>query len=258
MVTAITYVRQAIAEHVLRYRLITAEIVAERRLAGCEHIRLAEQLLEELTIDGFLQRGQLTLGYPTPRYYFLGSNAAAQFGESALATREQSLDDRLAHWAIAQFCATEKPFRELLTKDEFRAKFSSLWRPGQPLRYYLEPADGGARLAFLKVDLGGPSCWDRVVDACNRFLQKRVSCSPSDNPHARAQAQLFRQLIEQGRFQVTLLTARPEKAAAVRSRLDVDAVKHGARPPIVPYVVGGLFELLVRSAPCNHRRSRRR
>lgn len=253
-----TNIPPAIAEHLGRYRLTTAEIIAARRLAGCEDVRTAEQLLEELAADRFLQSGQLAPAAPGCRYYFFRDDAAAQFGAPDFLAREQSLDDRLAHWAVAQFCATEKPFRELLTKDEFCARFPSLWRPGQPLRYYLEPAGEGARLAFLKVDLGGPSRWDRVVDACYRFLQKRAFSPDSGDSCRRTQAELFRQLIEQGRFQVSLLMARPEKASAVHARLEIDAVKYGARAPIVAYVVPGLFELLVGPARRNHRRKRRR
>ena len=142
--------------------------------------------------------------------------------------------------AIACFCCCSNPFRELFTKDEFIAKFALIWYPGQPVRYYLEPADGDeVRLAFLKVDKGGPSRWDRVIESCQRFLSKRTTRSQT-NPQYHPQVDAFRDLLDGGRFQISLLTSLPEKRDAILQTLDVLETSGDDRPPIVPYVVDGL------------------
>ncbi len=257
MVKTINILPAALAQHLQRYRLTTAAIVAARHLCDCSSQVAAEQLLNRFVYQGALQKGPLALSNDSPRYYLFTPRAAQQLGVNPLTVRQQSLNDRLSHWAISQFCAAERPFRELLTKDEFCERFAPLWRPGQPLRYYLEPAKEGVCLAFLKVDLGGPSRWDRVVDACYRFLEKRTP-RPSASRGPAGGAELFRQLIEMRRFQISLLVACPEKEAAINARLDLDAVKHGVRAPIVPYAVPGLFDLLLDALPGVRRQGARR
>lgn len=237
---------ETIATYLRRYRLATAEILAAQRVAGLRDETDARELLDCLASNGLLECAPLVPGESNETYFYASARIATQLGDPSLAERHRSLDERLALWAVARFCSGENPFRELLTREEFRTQFAELWKPGEPLRYYLEPTGDVTRLAFIKVDLGGASHWDRVVDSCCRFIKKRIepSCDSADS----LRSDLFRQLIDHGRFQVSVLLATPEKAEAINARLDIDAVRYGERPPIVPYVVPGLLQLLLRSS----------
>jgi hypothetical protein len=255
MVTHLCDEIRAVLDVVHRYRLTTAEIIAARRTGGTANEADAERLCKRLVEDGWLRRGTLCHGSERPmHYYFLGRAGVEALGVDASAARELSLDHRLERYAIARFCSGEQPFRELMTKDEFQSRFPDLARPGQPLRYYLESDSGNVRLAFLKVDIGGASRWERPLESCLRFLAKRTTCSAVD-PRHQAQADTFRQMIEQERFQVSLLVASPEKAAAIATRLDIEQVPGRPRPPIRPYVVPGLFALLLASSLSSVRKS---
>lgn len=257
MVTTTDMLPAVFVEHLQRYRLTTAAIVAARGLCGSSTAEEAGQLLDEFVAQDWLQRAPLALAAGSPDCYWLSRRAVEQFAVADTSAKHHSLNDRLAHWAISQFCASSQPFRELLTQQEFCERFSALWRPGQPLRYYLQPSQQGVSLAFLKIDLGGASRWDRVVDACYRFLAKRTQ-RPTAEGGPTAPAELYAQLIANHRFQISLLVASPEKAAAINARLDLDAAKHGIRAPIVPYAVPGLMELLLSTSPGGRGRSRRR
>lgn len=257
MVTATNVLPAVLVEHLHRYRLTTAAIVQIRGLCGGSTAEEAEKVLDVFVSQGSLQKAPLTLANNSPACYWLSQKAAKQFGVADASARHHSLNDRLSHWAISQFCAATQPFRELLTQKEFCERFSALWRPGQPHRYYLQPTQEGVSLSFLKVDLGGASRWDRVVDSCYRFLAKRTQRSTADGGLA-APSELYAQLIANHRFQMSLLVASPEKAGAINARLDLDAVEHGVRAPIVPYVVPGLMNLLLSTLPDRRGRSRRR
>ncbi len=243
MVTPFSAHADSVLDLVNRYRLTTAEIVAGRGLADGDTLECAELLLNQLVERDWLRRGMLYPGSQEP-YYFLSQRAAVALGVDAQAAHELSVEHRLERYAIARFCCQGERFRELMTESEFRARFDDLWHPGQPFRYYLENNGSGVRLAFLKVDLGGPSQWDRVINSCCRFLAKRTERSPVD-PRYHHQADLLRAMVDQKRFQISLLVACPEKARSIAARLDADELQGRARPPILPYVVPGLFERLV-------------
>jgi hypothetical protein len=228
----------ALVDFLRRYRLATAELLA------AEHVGLrptpaeATRLLETLSQEGCLRAAPLVPG-DRQLYYTATAKAAKHFGDPDLAPPHLAVDERLALWAIARFATAGERFRQLMTAAEFAECFPDLSQPGEPRRYYLEQVGEVTRLAFLKVDLGGASHWDRVVDSCLRFINKRLQ--------GRVAGDLFRQLLEHDRFQVSLLVACEEKAEAIQARLDLDAAKWGAKLPVVPYVVPGLFDLLIKS-----------
>ena len=242
MVTVLDNSQREILQHVFRYRLTTAEIVAVCAKLAPETVAAAESLLEALVANQWLQTARLTPHDPARRFYYLTPRAAAELGQDEIVAKEPSREMRIESYAIARFCCCSKPFRELFTKEEFIAKFASIWYPGQPVRYYLEPDGAGeVRLAFLKVDKGGPSRWDRVIESCQRFLSKRTTRS---NPQYHGQVDAFRELVDTGRFQISLLTSLAEKREAIKQALDVLETSGQTRPPIVPYVVEGLFEVI--------------
>ena len=242
MVTQPSEMPQTLVDYLQRYQIATPQNLASRRLAGCYDEQAALALLEQCESRGWLKRAELLAGATESLYFH--ETQPSRPAISGLSPSGRSLEERLALWAIARFCASSEPVRELLTAEEFRERFGDLRRPGESPRYYLEPAPERTRLAYLKVDLGGTSQWDRIVDACNRFVKKRLTATSQDNSECQS---LFRHLVDEGRFQVSLLVACPEKAAAIRTRLDLEEAETGVRSPIVPYVVPGLWQLLLRS-----------
>jgi hypothetical protein len=220
------------------------EIVSACSKLTPEDVQAAETLLDELVDGQWLQTGRLSPHDPSRRFYYLAPRAADALGHDSIVAKEPSRELRVESFAIARFCCCAEPFRKLFTKDEFIAKFSSIWYPGQPVRYYLEPTVANeVRLAFLKVDKGGPSRWDRVIESCRRLLSKRTTRSQA-NPQYHAQVDAFRNLVDAGRFQISLLTSLPEKRDAIVQSLDLIETSGEPRPPIVPYVVEGLFEVI--------------
>lgn len=258
MVTGLTPQLSAIVQDALRYRISTAALVRLRQIRGALSLTEATALLESLVAKEWLRRGTLVPGEAEP-YYFPGLRLAEACGVAQREFAEPSFEHRVQRLAVAWFCAEPGHVRELMTDEEFRDRFPILSQPGQPMQYYLERVGDWTRLAFLKVDLGGPSQWDRVVDACQRFLANRSQ--PPRDPRRSRQSEIFRHMIERDRFQVSLLLGSPDKARAVAARLDAERLVSGVRPAIVPYVVPGLLPLALKLATYRShgpRRKRRR
>jgi hypothetical protein len=82
-----------------------------------------------------------------------------------------------------------------------------------------------------------------MIDSCARFLHQRIDvCRVREEYHPQAKA--FAELVRQGRFQFSILTALPEKKRSIEIELDR---RQGARlsvPPISVYVVPGLWEIM--------------
>ena len=244
MVETLDNAGREILEHVFRYRLTTPQIVAGCSKLSQSDLPAADEALDKLTSDGWLHSDQLSPHDAAKRYFYLTPKAATFLGQDEVISKQPSRELRIESFAIATFCCGSDSFRELFTKQEFIEKFAALWYPGQPIRYYLEPTtDGDVRLAFLKVDKGGASRWDRVIESCQRFLTKRTTRSQA-NPQYHCQVDAFRELLDSGRFQISLLTSLPDKQDSIIQSLDLLETSGERRPPIVPYVVEGLLDLV--------------
>jgi hypothetical protein len=233
----------AILEHVARYRLTTARILSAA--LNLDEDATAD-VLRQLSDSGALVAGSLTPGSDTVCYQ-LTPWAAEQLGYDAVFAKPLLRDARIECFAIAQFCCCGDQFRQLYTKTEFVEKFHALWHRGQPVRYYLEPsANDRPRLAFLKVDSHGAGQWDRIIDSCARFLHQRIDVRRAKHEF-RSQVAAFAELIRQGRFQFSILTALPEKQRAIEIELDRRQGAGLTVPPIRAYIVPGLWEIMAPS-----------
>lgn len=246
MVTPFAPDERAVLQHVARYRLTTPEILAPTGLLPDTERRTADRTLQRLAHAEWLVAGDLIPELPGSErvFYQLTPLAAERLGHDPEFAAPLGRDARIECWAIATFCCGGSVFRQVFTKREFQEKFRQLWFSGQPVRYYLEPdPQGPARLAFLKVDTAGAGRWDRLIDSCARFLGQRTDIERAAPEH-RTQVSAFRQLVQQGQFQFTVLTALPQKQRAIELELERRTVARGSAPPIVAHVVPGLFELL--------------
>jgi hypothetical protein len=245
MVTPLTETDEAVLQHVARYRLTLPRFLAATSLLASRRKATAQAALDKLTEQGWLSKADLCPSVTDGlSYYHLSPQAARQLGHDPLFAEPLKHDMRIECFAIAAFCCCGKSFRQLFTKQEFVEKFKSIWYPGQPVRYYLEPTDSGkARLAFLKVDKDGAGRWDRLIDSCYRFVKQRTF-APKSSALYQPQIEAFAKLVANDQFQITVLTALPEKRRAIQLELERRRAAGEPVPPIDVHVVPGLFEVM--------------
>lgn len=244
MVTSIAETDREILNHVFRYRLTLPSILAKTGIVSDDNPGVVQSTLERLVHDGWLRTADLYPGHRSEKYYHLSEKAALALDHDAIVARPLKADMRIESFAIATFCCCVQPFRELLTKQEFKEKFAQLWFTGQPTRYYLDKGeDGVVRLAFVKVDTGGPGQWDRLIDSCTRFLRQRTDESRVAAEH-RSQTRRFAQLVERDQFRITVLTALPEKQRAIELELERRRLAEEVVPPMQVSIVPGLLEVI--------------
>ena len=239
MVSRLTAADRDALELVARYRLTTPGILAD---ASDLDLAEAQTLLDRLTESELLVAGDLAPGVGP--CYQLTHRATQKLDLDPAFAKPLHRDARIEWYAIASFCTAGGQPRRLYTKEEFVERHGSLWYPGQPVRYYLEPgADGCTRLAYLKVDIGGRGRWDRLIDSCARFLRQRIDLQQA-SPRHRNQIGAFAELVRRGRFQITVLVALDDKRRSIERELARRAAAGETAPPLVPHVVPGMFSLL--------------
>jgi len=156
--------------------------------------------------------GQATL-YGKRQYFYLAAEGAAwlaQRGATRLAENRHGPLSELAkihNYALLAFCLLTDAHRQRLTADELEQHFPALHRPGLPLNYYIDSTSAQPRLGFIRVDMGGHGRWDRVLATCRRDLETHWQ-HPGFQPFMRRQ-----------RFEITLITALPQKAQRLREAL---------------------------------------
>ena len=97
--------------------------------------------------------------------------------------------------------------------------------------YYFQ-AEPQPVLGFLRIDLAGSGRWDRVLAKC------------CEDARYHAQASSFQQVIDAGQFEITLVTALPQKAERLCQALrSLDSL------PAIPIRVTSIPELVNLIAP---------
>jgi hypothetical protein len=183
----------AVVDHLNRYRLTVSEAV--QRLPAF-HGRPSSKVLRTLARLKAQRRVAVSWLYAGRRYYVL---------------READDSDRLSetakvrHFARLAFCCLSSTPRLGLTRTELVARVEGLALPSSPSAYYVE-AD---RIGFLRVDVGGPGRWDRI-------LAKAL-----EDAREHAQDPAWRPWIDAKLFEITILTALPQKAERLYRALAV-------------------------------------
>ncbi len=235
---------EAVLRHVWRYRLTTPRILSESGTLDRADLATAEAELQRLASIGLLHAAPLITGCEEPIYYRLSETAAQALGQDPIIAKALKTDARAEWYATALFCCCGNVVRELFTREEFQTKFTHLWFVGQPVRYYLEPGeDGVVRLAFIKVDTGGPGQWERLIDSCERFIHQRITPDKVAKQF-REKVAAYATMVRENRFQISVLTAMPEKQRAIALELERRKLKGQSVPPIKGYAVPELFDLL--------------
>ena len=184
-----------ILEHVARYQLTTLRALCQ--VPAFQHTPPAvlRRRLRTLQRTGRLQSVPL---FHNHDYYCL----TARDGDPSRA-RPFSEPVKLRAYAMLLFCCLGDASRERLTRRELETHFPQLYEPGLPLHYYVDTTGEVPRLGFLRVDVGGYGRWDRVLGKARHDVLKHEARSG------------FRELIRQRRFEITILTALPQKAARI-------------------------------------------
>lgn len=249
MVNALSDDDRSIVDHVHRYRLTLPSILAATGIVSDDGEDAAREALERLKKGGWLCTADLYPGHRAEQYYHLGNKSAKLLEQDPIVASPLKHDMRVESFAVATFCCCGDQFRELLSKEEFQSRFHHLWFTGQPVRYYLEEGpDRVVRLAYIKVDTAGAGRWDRLLESCDRFLRQRINVTRASVEH-RPQVQEFAKLVTQDRFQITVLTALPEKKRAIELELERRVLAGEAVPPIQVYVVPGMFDVQFPAPP---------
>ena len=203
--TAVTSpAQQTVLEHIERYRMTV--LPALQSLPGLKHFgrkRLAA-LLREMRRAGDVGQGQL---YHHQRYFFLTRTRQQMKGpdsRNGAKTRTGPLSEtaKIRNYALLAFCCLNGTHRRRLTQDELQTLL--IYRPGLPLNYYVDTSRSPPRLGFVRVDTGGRGRWDRIAARCSADLESH------------AQHLGFQSFIERDAFEITLLTALPQKAERLR------------------------------------------
>lgn len=181
---------------IARYRLVTFETVA--RSQGCANLkpRRLRQLLRSCRDAKLLSSALLHSGR---RYWFLTEMGAHHCGLDTARSGPLSEMAKLRAYALLLFCCHSDRPRHRLTTEELSQRFPALHRPGMPSTYYFDPADLG-RIGLARVDAGHTGRWDRMLQSVRRDLK------------VHSQRPGFRQLVQAGRFEITVLTVLPTKA----------------------------------------------
>ena len=197
---------QALIDHVARYRITVREAVEH---AFAKSFGATRRMFTQAVRDGHLDVAPL---YRNRRYCHL-----TQLGANSVDTSASS-DDRPKHgplsepakvraYAMLVFCCLHDVPRERLTADDFQTHFPDLYRPGMSANYYIDTTGNRPRIGLLRVDFGGRGRWDRIISRVRRDIEAHYLAAG------------FRRLLARQSFEITVVTALPQKAGRIRQAL---------------------------------------
>jgi hypothetical protein len=191
-----------IFQHVMRYHMTTREVLHRLFFSDSEE-NAATKVTSRLTLHGFFNRYDL---YPPRTYFLLGPQAARIMGVSPKKTKEFGPQALVREYATLAYCCLAPEPRTRLTVREIQQRHTQLLQPKlDSSHYYLDNDGQKTRLAYIRVDYGGPP--EHIVRKCKEDIDARYSYPA------------FRELIDGGGFLIAIVTARDEKAAAIHDAL---------------------------------------
>lgn len=214
-----------VVEFVARYRLATVEALRRAVLPDLSANAIAK-LVNRLDALDLLRK--YTLCHPV-RYFVLGEAGAKAVGRRFKRTWALGPQSLPIEYAVLSYCTNRYPPRRRLTVQEVRAGWP--WLPAVSAAAPHALDGSSPTLELLRVDLGGPA--DHVARKCARDV------------NARRRFAEFAALVATGRFRLVVITATPEKAAAVRQALDRHVWPSGLRihasvlPQLLPFTARG-------------------
>jgi hypothetical protein len=219
-----TFVEDAVLHHVARYRLTVPEAV--QHLAACRGRSRGDVLRTLSRLE--TQRRLTSVWLYAGRRGYVAKDDKKQAPSQRAPASGLSETAKVRHFAMLAFCCLGSAPRQRLTRAELVARIDGLKSPDCTSPYYAE-AD---RIGFLRVDAGGHGRWDRI-------LAKSL-----EDARDHTREPVWRPWIDAGRFEITIVTALPQKAERLcRAMAALD------QAPPVPVRITALPELLYLIAP---------
>jgi len=191
-----------IFQHVMRYHMTTREVL-HRLFFDDSDPNAVTKVASRLVLHEYLKRHEM---YPPRTYFVLGPEATRLVGVSQKRSSPLGPLALAREFATLAFCCLAPEPRVRLTVREVQEIHPQLLQPGlDSSHYYLDNDGTTTRLAYIRVDCGGPV--DHIVRKCREDIRDRY------------QHEAFRQYIDNDRFMIAIVTARAEKAAAIHEAL---------------------------------------
>ncbi len=192
-----------IFEHILRYHMTTREVL-HRLFFSDSDPNAVTKVLSRLTEHEYVRRYEM---YPQRSYYVLGPQATKLLGTSLKRFKPLGPLALAREFATLAFCCLSNEKRVRLTVREIHDRHPQLVQPEiDSSHYYLDNDGTTTRLAYIRVDGGGTV--DHILRKCRDDVRHRI------------RHQTFRDLVDNDRFMIAVVTAREEKAAFLH-----DAIK---------------------------------
>lgn len=195
--------QQALLEHLARYRLSTFPALQQLSPFDVLGARGLRKVLEAAQDELLIRSAPLRTG---ARYWYLTSPGAASCGLPPERSGPLSESSKLRAYALLSFCCLQDEKRHLLTGAEMRRHLPELAREGMADGYYLQ-CGTSRRIGLVRVDAGRQGRWDRVIQTLREDISNHW------------QFPAYRSLVQQQRFEITVLTVFPHKALRLRQLL---------------------------------------
>ena len=221
-----------VLDHVARYRMGVIEALL--RLPSCAGLSpkgMRRTLRRLADAEKLLASAPL---FGNKRYFYLTTKGEAALGIEPAGQGSERRAGPLSEvakvraYALVSFCCLADRPRQRLTAAEFKQHFAAYHRPGLPMSYYADYEAG--TFGFARVDAGGQGRWERLVGRV-RDDAERHRAIPA-----------FRAGIDQGRFELAVITPSERKAERLREVLGEIARATGTS--IIVHAVPDLIHLV--------------
>lgn len=191
-----------ILEHVMRYRMTTPEVL-HRHFFDDSLPNAVTKVTSRLTAHGFLLSHPL---FGNQTYFGLGINGAKVMGLSLQKVGPLGPQALFTEFGILNFCCLGPVRRERCRVGELIQHNPELVAQGADRsHYYLDTEENVTRIGFIRVDGGG--------DVAHLIRKIRQDID------VRTPVPAFRQLIDDGRFLIAIVTFSDQKRDAVAQEL---------------------------------------
>lgn len=215
----------AALDHIARYRLTVFPALQQLPVfSGCASGQIKD-VLRECQRQSLIGSAPLHHG---ARYWYLDALGAQACELPEDRVGPLSEPAKIRALAMLRFCCLSDRPRRRLTPQELAEAFPVIAPVGLPSGYYFDPV-GAGRLGLCRVDAGRRGRWDRVVESVRQDIAGHLH-RPG-----------FRQFIQAGRFEITVLTVFRQKARRIYESLVRDTqplpVQVVALPELLPLII---------------------
>lgn len=207
-----------ILEHVDRYRLTTPQILHQLFFSDSDR-NAVTKVTSRLCTDEFLAVHPL---YGSNVYFTLGRRGAKLFRLAAGRVGAIGPQALYRDFGVLHFCCQAPTPREKLRFSDIQQKYPQAIAKGlDSSHYYVDHHDGISRLAYIWVEAAGT-----VAHITHKIRHDIIE--------HRRHVPVLRQLIDEGRFAVAIITYSDDKRAAIIDALRQVPTSAAFRVEVVP------------------------